>query len=148
MVEALDKAGVAIVLLKQNFDTGTPQGRFALTMFAAMAELEAATIAERLAEGRVQKARQGGRPGATVPFGYDLASGTFTPNADAKTVKLAFRYYLLGGAINKIADALNAHGRRTATGKRWYASTVPYVLHNGFDAVPAKGAWAVFFAQI
>ena len=39
-----------------------------------------------------------------------------------------------GEAINKIADALNAAGIATATQARWYASTVSYVLHNGFYA--------------
>ncbi len=134
IVDTLDKAGVAIVLLKQNFDTGTPQGRFALTMFAAMAELEVTTIAERLATGRVEKARQGGRPGATVPFGYDLAGGNFTPNDHAATIRRVYADYLAGAAINKLADALNAEAIPTATKAKWYASTVSYVLHNGFYA--------------
>jgi site-specific DNA recombinase len=134
VVDVLDRAGVAIVLLKQNFDTGTPQGRFALTMFAALAELEAANISDRTMTGRIEKARQGGFNGAPVPFGYDYDGETFTPNGHAKTVKRIFADYLAGGTINRIADNLNTAGIPTATKARWYASTVSYVLHNGFYA--------------
>lgn len=134
VVDTLDKAGVAIVLLKQDFNTGTPQGRFALTMFAALAELEVSTIAERTMTGRIEKARQAGFNGGPVPFGYTYDGKTFAPNADAETVKRIFAEYLEGGAINKIADGLNASGIPTATKAKWYASTVSYILHNGFYA--------------
>lgn len=125
---------MAIVLLKQNFDTGTPQGRFALTIFAALAELEAETINERTMTGRVEKARQGGFNGAPVPFGYGYDGKAFTVNAHGATVTRIFADYLAGNAINKIADALNADGIPTATRARWHASTVSYILHNGFYA--------------
>lgn len=124
VVEALDRAGVAIVLLKQNFDTGTPQGRFALTMFAALAELEVSTIAERTMTGRIEKAKQAGFNGSPIPFGYDRAAdGTFTPNAHADTVRRIFADYLAGAAVTKLADMLNSENVPTATGAKWYAST-------------------------
>lgn len=135
IVDTLDKAGVSIVLLKQNFDTGTPQGRFALTMFAALAELEVSQIAERTMSGRTEKARQGGFNGSPIPFGYNRAGdGSFTPNAHAATVRRVFADFLAGAAVNRIADALNAAHIPTATGARWYASTISYILHNGFYA--------------
>jgi site-specific DNA recombinase len=134
IVDTLDKAGVAIVLLKQNFDTGTPQGRFALTMFAALAELEVGTIAERTMTGRIEKARQGGFNGSPVPFGYTRSGDGFVPDAHAETVRRVFADYLAGISINRIADTLNAETVPTATAARWYASTVSYVLHNGFYA--------------
>ena len=133
-VNTLNKTGVTIVLLKENFDTGTPQGEFFITLLAAMAQLETRTISERLATGRIEKARQGGRPGATVPFGYDLVGGSFTPNGHAETVKRVYAAYLGGSAINRLADALNAENIPTATGAKWYPSTVSYILHNGFYA--------------
>jgi len=134
IVDSLDKAAVAIVLLKQNFDTSTPQGRFALTMFAALAELEAEQISERTMSGRTEKARQGGFNGAPVPFGYAYDGKAFTPNGQAETVKKVFEDYLGGAAVNRIADGLNAAGIPTATKARWHASTVSYLLHNGFYA--------------
>lgn len=135
IVDTLDKAGVAIVLLKQNFDTGTPQGRFALTMFAALAELEAEQISERTMTGRVEKARQGGYNGSPTCFGYDRGTdGTFTPNRQADTVRGIFAVFIGGKSINALAKELNAANVPTATGAKWYASTVAYILHNGFYA--------------
>ena len=59
-VDQLDKFDCALVLLKESFDTSTPHGRFALTMFAAIAELESSQITERVMSGKREKAAQGG----------------------------------------------------------------------------------------
>ena len=40
IVDELDKANVDLVLVKESIDSGSPQGRFILTAFAAIAELE------------------------------------------------------------------------------------------------------------
>ena len=39
--------GVEFISLKENIDTTTPQGRFMLTVFGALAELERENILER-----------------------------------------------------------------------------------------------------
>lgn len=57
IVGALKEKSVRLVSLKENLDTDTPQGRFMLTVFAALAELERETIRERQQEGiRIAKA--------------------------------------------------------------------------------------------
>ncbi len=43
--------GVDFVSLKESIDTSTPQGKFMLTVFGAMAELERESILERQKEG-------------------------------------------------------------------------------------------------
>ncbi len=67
IVEDLQNKGVAIVQ-KERLDTGTPQGRFMLTVFAALAELERESIFERQAEGIAIAKQQGrmGRPAAAI----------------------------------------------------------------------------------
>lgn len=47
----LERMKVDFKSLKENIDTTTPQGRFMLTVFAAMAELERESILERQREG-------------------------------------------------------------------------------------------------
>lgn len=51
IVAQLENKGVEFVSLKENIDTSTPQGRFMLTVFGALAELERESILERQREG-------------------------------------------------------------------------------------------------
>ena len=65
IVQQLADKGVAVNSLKENFDTSTPQGKFTLTIFAALAELERETIRERQREGIdlcIKQGRAYGRP--------------------------------------------------------------------------------------
>lgn len=51
IVSELAEKEVEFVSLKENIDTTTPQGRFMLTVFGALAELERENILERQREG-------------------------------------------------------------------------------------------------
>ena len=51
IVSDLTDKGVEFVSLKEQIDTTTPQGRFMLTVFGALAELERENILERQREG-------------------------------------------------------------------------------------------------
>ena len=59
IVEQLTKKGVDFVSLKECIDTATPQGKFMLTVFGAMAELERENILERQREGIAIAKEQG-----------------------------------------------------------------------------------------
>ena len=50
-VATLTEHGVNLVSDKENFDTSTPQGKFVLTVFAALSEFERESILERQQEG-------------------------------------------------------------------------------------------------
>ena len=51
LVEQLEGKGVEFISQKESIDTTTPQGKFMLTVFAAMAELEREQILQRQKEG-------------------------------------------------------------------------------------------------
>ena len=51
IVEQITAKGAEFISLKESIDTTTPQGRFMLTVFAAMAELEKEQTAQRRDEG-------------------------------------------------------------------------------------------------
>ena len=51
IVETLNNKGVYFVSLKESIDTSTPTGKFILTIFGAMAELERENILSRQKEG-------------------------------------------------------------------------------------------------
>lgn len=65
LIAALETKGVQFISQKENIDTSTSAGKFVLTVFGAMAELERDYILERQAEGiAIAKAegRMKGRP--------------------------------------------------------------------------------------
>ena len=135
IVDDLNGVGCDLVLVKESFDTSTPHGRFALTMFAAMAELEASTITERVMSGKAQKAQEGGYNGAQCPLGYEYTGEAFNViPAQAETVANVFTWFVDGLGLSTIARKLNDTGATTAKGGKWYASTVRYILQNGFYA--------------
>jgi DNA invertase Pin-like site-specific DNA recombinase len=70
LIEKLNQKGVKFVSLKENIDTTTPTGKFMLTVFGAVAELERGYILERQKEGiRAAKMRgvRFGRPEKDLP---------------------------------------------------------------------------------
>lgn len=59
IVEELNRKGVDFISLKEAIDTTTPQGKFMLTVFGAMAELERESILQRQREGIAIAKEQG-----------------------------------------------------------------------------------------
>lgn len=74
LVQTLQDKHVDLVSLKENIDTTTPQGRFILTIFGALSELERENILQRQREG-IEIARQNGkvlgRPVIEIPKDWD-----------------------------------------------------------------------------
>ena len=135
IVDELKAVGCDLVLIQESFDTSTPHGKFALTMFAAMAELEASTIADRMRSGKTENASQGGYNGTRIPLGYTYADEQFSIAEDgAGVVRSVFVDFIAGHGLSAIAQRLNDAGATTAKGGAWHASTVRYILSNGFYA--------------
>ena len=47
IIDVLQKKDVTLVSSKENIDTNTPQGRFVLSIFAALSELEREQLKQR-----------------------------------------------------------------------------------------------------
>jgi DNA invertase Pin-like site-specific DNA recombinase len=74
IVETLREKGVDLVSLKESIDTTTPQGRFTLTLFGALAELERETLLQRQREGIDAAKARGkhlGRPRYQIPSNFE-----------------------------------------------------------------------------
>jgi len=74
LVHKLKDKNVDLVSLKENIDTATPQGRFVLTIFGALSELERESILQRQREGIAAahlKGKKFGRPMAERPKDWD-----------------------------------------------------------------------------
>ena len=70
IVEQLNKKEVEFVSIKENIDTSTAQGRFMLTVFSAMAELERETILLNQKSG-IELAKKRGVYKGRAPMKYD-----------------------------------------------------------------------------
>jgi DNA invertase Pin-like site-specific DNA recombinase len=73
LVEQLSSRGVEFVSLKECADEATPTGKFMLTVFGAVAELERGYILDRQAEGIAAARRRGvrfGRAAIQPPEGF------------------------------------------------------------------------------
>jgi DNA invertase Pin-like site-specific DNA recombinase len=73
LVERLTQSGAEFISLKEALDTTTPTGRFMLTIFGAVAELERGYLLERQAEGIAAARARGkhlGRPIKKPPASF------------------------------------------------------------------------------
>ena len=70
LLEDLKAKGVEFYSKKEAFDTTNPQGKFVLTMFGALAELEREQILQRQAEG-IAEAKKKGKYTGRKPIAVD-----------------------------------------------------------------------------
>lgn len=72
IIDQLQSKGVEFISLKEALDTTTPQGKFMLTIFGAMAELERESILQRQREG-IEVAKTEGKYKGRQPIQIDEA---------------------------------------------------------------------------
>ena len=70
LVDESQKQGWRLASVTEQLDTGTPAGRFVVTVLAALAEMERGRLSERVTETAAHITRQGGVVSGKVPFGY------------------------------------------------------------------------------
>src|SRR5690606_11374559 len=86
IVDDLNKAGVALVLLDLAIDTGTPTGRLIATIMGSFAEWERQLITDRVMSGKEAQAKEGEYNGSPAPIGYEyLGDGKFVYDGHEQT---------------------------------------------------------------
>ena len=137
LVGKLDGCGVELVSVKESLDTSSPSGRFALTMFAAIAQLERDTIVARTTDGRNARGKIDGEMGGAVPLGYlrerddkGKAAGVVVVESEAETVRTIFSQRAGGASLRAIAQTLNEQEIPARKGGKWLHTAVKEVLSN------------------
>lgn len=124
-IKKLRDVGRGFVSVREQLDTTTPHGRFALTILAAMAEMESELISARTKEG-VRATRKRGTYVGTVPYGYRRGKdGGLEENPDEQAVIL--RIVALrdaGTSWHQIAQRISADGHRPRYAKWWGIKSV------------------------
>jgi DNA invertase Pin-like site-specific DNA recombinase len=115
IVENLDECGIKVISCRENLDTSTPTGRFTLTIFAALSQLERDTIVERMKAGTEERRKIDGEIGGIPPTGYKREGGKLIIDDDqAKTVRYIFeRRYIHFRYLDEIVSELNEKGIAT-----------------------------------
>lgn len=119
IIDHSQKYNWRLVLLDLNLDTSSYSSRFVVTIMSALAEMERAIIAERQKEVHRDR-RESGKV-----WGVDLGPKKLLSN---EVVDQIFSLRDSGVSYGKIADMLNKAEVPTALGKKWYASTIKYVV--------------------
>ncbi len=141
LVETITDAGAALVSCKEDLDTSTATGKFALTLFVALAQLERDKIVERTTAGRNQRGKQDGYKGGQLFYGYQQQPAAIViDEQEAETVRLVYSLKSRGLSLRKIAAELDARNIPTPRGgKLWYAATVGLILSDEAKAAYRGG---------
>lgn len=154
VVEQIATRNASLISCRESLDTTTPSGTFALTIFAALAQLERDQIVKRTTDGRAARGRKDGEKGGSLPLGYHREGGQVT--VDVTGAAIVRRIHSLRAAryaLAHIAGVLNAEGVPTAHGGRcWYPSSVREVIMNepayrGAKRGESESRWPIILDQ-
>jgi DNA invertase Pin-like site-specific DNA recombinase len=148
----LEEIGVRFVSLSEQFDTSTPMGKGMLAISGVFAEIEHATIRERMTAGRRAVTAQGFWGGGCVPFGWrPVAEGAHkrlvVDELNSETIRIAASLLVDDGCSpHEVAERLNALDRPPAKAKRWTTMLLRHMLQR--EALVPEILDARTFAQM
>lgn len=116
--------------VSESLDTSTPHGRFVLTLFGGLAQMERELIVERTRTALAYKQEQG-EPTSHPPLGF-ASQGRRRRMApvpeELAVVRRVLKLWRDGRSFRAIAANLNADAVRTKRGRRWHHTTVAKVV--------------------
>lgn len=144
LINELDSIGVGFISIKENFDLSSPIGRAMMLITAVFAQLERETIAERVRDNMIDRAKLGKWNGGPVPFGFDVYQETIEykgrnkkvskliiNDEEAEIVKEFYDWYLdPDGSIRSCTFMANEEGYRTKNGALWAHNQMSRILQN------------------
>jgi site-specific DNA recombinase len=135
LLDLFEQYKIDFISIKERFDTSTPAGRLHMNQMIALYQWERENIADRMMRGKEAKARQGGRVGAPLPFGYkyDDQGKIVTDPISAPIVKRLFDLYQKKGMFT-IAKIFNREGVPSLSNTRWSMPGIKHILENPFYA--------------
>jgi site-specific DNA recombinase len=139
LADSAQRSKWRLVSVSENLDTESPQGRFTLTLLAALAQLEREQVAERTSFALDAIAREGRGRSRFTPYGWRTADGStenragdrseLVPHAEEQS---ALRCIVLhrkqGKGARRIATALNRVGANPRSGNTWTPESVAAIL--------------------
>ncbi len=135
VADDLEKNGVGIKSITEPFDTSNHLGKFILSLFGSLAQLERDTFMERSKLGRLRRAREGYYSGTNpTKFGYIYNPETRKleiHEKEAEAIKLVFRIYNEpDSSLVKVAKRLNEMGYKTKEGNTFTSDGIHDVVRD------------------
>lgn len=131
-VRELLRLGVAIRFEKENIDTGEMTTEQIAQIYGAFAQMESTSHSGNMRTSMRIRMEKGLFVPPTAPYGYCLAGRDLeVVPEEAQVVRWIYDAYLNGKGKDDIAGELNRLGvNRGHDRKKWYPSTVNYILTN------------------
>ena len=141
MVRELTSLGIRLIFEKENIDTETMESEFLLTLLAAFAESESASISINQKWAIRKRFQAGTYKGGKVPYGYRRTKkGYIIHPAEAATVRRIFHAICAGKGTVVIARELNEERIPTWTESykgleaqgKWRSNSIIAIARNEF----------------
>lgn len=156
----LEKYNAEFISTTESFDTASPAGRMMLTVCAAFAEMERATIAERIRDNMIGLAKTGRWLGGTTPTGYKSVEtkriaydGKYRSahkleiiQNEAELIRLIFKLFLEYGSLTKVETYLLQNHIKTRNHKSFTRFAIKSILQNPVYMIADIRAWDYFEA--
>jgi site-specific DNA recombinase len=116
--------------VSESLDTSSPHGRFVLTLFGGLAQMERELISERT-RGALAYKRKQGQPTSHAPLGFrsnGRRNHMVPVPEELAVVRRILELWRHGRSLRAIARILNENCVPTKQGGRWHASTVKRVV--------------------
>lgn len=131
--EELDNIGIALESYSEAFDSTTPSGRMVRSILGTVAQFEREVIAENVAFGLAERAKQG-KPTCPCVLGYDrIEKDIFIINeTEAEYVRFAGEYYLFCKSLSETAAEACRRGYKGKKGRQPTPQAVFVIISNPF----------------
>lgn len=139
-----DNKGLIVVSGPGECDTRTPQGRFIISLFGLLAELDRAEFIDRSKDAKRALRREGKRSEGPIPFGFKRSheKGKLAINDGEAAIIVWMMTQVYCGATaegkgeKSLQRMLLHQGLRTRSGALWHPTAIRRVLYG-----PAEAAW-------
>lgn len=149
-VQEVEDMGVRLLIADlggEAIDTSTSTGRFMLTIFGGIAEMERGLISERTQEGMAQLKAQNKRFTESI-FGWDVdVNGMLIPNWYEQDLIdwMDWQIEVNGMSAAAVARSLNSRGITGKRGGQWQGQsvkrTISHTFHEKRDDFPYPSQW-------
>ena len=129
LLETLDQYNCKFKSATEPFDTTSATGRMFITLVAALAEWERATLVERVNFAMLKKANLGEWSGGHVPYGYDVVDGELYINEDEAPIVRRIFELMKVYSIRKTTEIIKNEGY-LMRGKPFGRHNIRYISAN------------------